>query len=63
MKWARTILVTAVVIGGGLGCSKKDVASIPVDAPRPEDGKTLDVKPGQGFQPKQRGGGPVKTGN
>jgi hypothetical protein len=62
MKWTRMILAAAVVIGGGLGCSKKEVASIPADAPRPEEGKTLDVKPGRTFQMKQRGG-PVKTGN
>ncbi|HEX4588677.1 MAG TPA: hypothetical protein VH120_02030 [Gemmataceae bacterium] len=46
MKWLRTMIAAGVLAGVGFGCSKTQVASVPANAPRPDDEKPL-PPPGQ----------------
>jgi len=65
MKWIRTIVAAGVLAGLGVACnSKKDEATVPTGAPRPEDEKPLPTPkgPGEGGSgpgPKQR---PIRPG-
>jgi hypothetical protein len=58
MRRIRAAVVAGVLTGLVLGCSKKDGASMPANAPRVEDEKALSPRTiGGDGGPKQRPGG------
>lgn len=58
MEWVRTLTAAGVLAGLGVGCSGKDVPSMPAGAPRPQDEKPMGQPRGMngGPGPKQRPG-------
>jgi hypothetical protein len=57
MKWIRMTVAVGVLAGISLGCSKKDVASMPTNAPPPAEEKPIKLGgPEGGLKLKSRGG-------